>query len=263
MQRLDVDGTTLAYEVHGTGPPILLVHGTAARLWGGLVAALEPLGRVVEYDRRSFGASAGPTPPSLATHREDAAALLRAIAGEPAVVVGWSMGGVISLDLAVAHPDLVRGLVLIEPPLHLKRHPAPRMLRAIAGAAVLSRVGDDWAGARVFGSWALGRRDGPGDLARLPPEWVAVLRANATAIVGELRLGTGEHVREADLGRVRAPTVVLQGAESDVLYERAAQRIARAVPGATLRVVDGTGHLLHADRPGVVAEAVRAAASAP
>src|SRR4051812_15389764 len=118
MGVVTVDGVDLDYEERGSGPPVLLVHGTAARLWGAAIDELAPCGRVIDYDRRSFGASVHPPPADLGRHREDAAALLRALDLPPALVVGWSIGGVVALDLAIEHPELVRALVLIEPPLY-------------------------------------------------------------------------------------------------------------------------------------------------
>src|SRR4051812_29686021 len=118
--------------VSGDGSPVLLIHGTAAAVWGEVPERLAAAGhQVIDYDRRGFGASAGEPGAALRDHVADAAALLE---GRPARVVGWSIGGVIGLELAVAHPELVRGLVIVDAPLHAKRHPRPRMLAAIARA---------------------------------------------------------------------------------------------------------------------------------
>jgi pimeloyl-ACP methyl ester carboxylesterase len=75
MDSVTVDGVDLAYEEHGDGPPLLLVHGTAARLWGAVTGELAACGRVIAYDRRGFGASVHAPVSDLARHREDAAAL--------------------------------------------------------------------------------------------------------------------------------------------------------------------------------------------
>src|SRR5215212_1454119 len=155
MATVRVDGVDLDYEEDGSGAPILLIHGTAARLWGACARELAEYGRVIAYDRRSFGASIHPPVSDLGRHREDAAALLRARDAVPAVVVGWSIGGVVALDLALEHPGLVRALVLIEPPLHAKRRPSVRMVRGIAGARLLGRLGRPRAGAACFLRWAL------------------------------------------------------------------------------------------------------------
>ena len=205
MSTVAVDGVELDYEEHGSGPPVLLVHGTAARVWGDLPDRLAACGRAIHYDRRSFGRSTHPPLADLAGHRRDAAALLDALDAAPAVVVGWSIGGVLALDLAVADPAKVRGLVLIEPPLHAKRRPTPRMARAVVGGQLLGRLGRPKAGAETFLRWALRRRAGNGDLERIPPEWRAAMLANAAAIVRELAAGTGEHIPPEGLAGVRVP----------------------------------------------------------
>jgi pimeloyl-ACP methyl ester carboxylesterase len=195
----------------------------------------------------------------LIRHRDDAAALLDALGAGPAVIVGWSIGGVVALDLALARPDRVRALVLLEPPLYAKRHPTLPMLRAILAAQVLGRIGRPEAGATAFLRWAAGRRDGGDDFDRVPPAWRAAMRANAAAIVGELRAGTGEHLKGDRLASLRAPVTILAGSESDPLFAACARRLADTVPGAALREVPGSGHVMQHDRPEAVAAAARAA----
>jgi len=258
MGTLRVDGAALDYEEHGSGPPVLLIHGTAARLWGATLDELAACGRVVAYDRRSFGASAHPPLSDLAPHRADAAALLRGLDLAPAVVVGWSIGGVVALDLALEHPDLVRALVLIEPPLHAKRRPSARMARAVVGAQVLGRLGRPEAGATAFLRWALRRRDGGTDLDRVPPDWRAAMLVNARAIVAELGAGTGEHIDRDRLAGLRTPTTLLVGSESDPVFAAAGRRLAATAAQVELREVDRAGHMLQRDRPDAVVDAVRA-----
>jgi pimeloyl-ACP methyl ester carboxylesterase len=262
MGTVHVDGVELDYEERGAGPPVLLVHGTAARLWGDVPGELATSARVIDYDRRSFGASVHPPVTDLTRHRDDAAALLEALGAHPAVVVGWSIGGVIALDLALTRPDLVRALVLVEPPLHAKRRPTPAMLRAILTAQVLGRLGRTEAGATAFLHWALGRRDGADDLARVPPNWRAAMLANAAAIVAELRAGTGEHLASERLASLRVPVTVLAGTESDRVFGACAGRLAETVPGAIRTMVPGSGHVVQHDRPAAIVAAARAALAA-
>jgi 3-oxoadipate enol-lactonase len=247
----------LAIRTHGAGPPVLLVHGTAASVWGDVIRRLADEARVVDYDRRSFGGSGGEPLADLSLHARDAAAVLERHASEPAVVVGWSIGGVVALELAAERPELVRALVLVEPPLHVKRHPSVRVVRAVAGTQILRRLGRDERAATRFLAWALRDRDGGAGFARLPAEARAACLANAGAIAREVDGGTGEHLGKDALGAIGAPTTVLAGLRSDPAFEAAARRAADFVPGATLRTVEGSGHAVALDRPDAVVDAVR------
>jgi len=97
-------------------PAVVLVHGITAshRAWPAVVAAL-PGRRVIAPDLRGRGRSNGlPGPYGMAAHADDVAAVVRELAGGPAVVVGHSMGGFVSLVLTHRHPGLVARLVLVD-----------------------------------------------------------------------------------------------------------------------------------------------------
>jgi pimeloyl-ACP methyl ester carboxylesterase len=259
MGTVQVDGVGLDYEERGAGTTVLFIHGTAARLWGRVAEELGDSARAVDYDRRSFGASVHPPLSDLTRHRQDAAALLDALGAEPAVVVGWSIGGVVAIDLALTQPERVHALVLVEPPLHAKRRPTLSMLRAIAAAQVLGRLGRPESGARAFLRWALGRRDGGDDLERVPAPWRDAMLGNAAAIVAELRAGTGEHLDRRRIAGLEVPLTVLAGSESDPVFGACARRLAETVPRAELVEVPGAGHLVQRDKPAAVVAAVRSA----
>src|SRR4051812_48535809 len=230
----------------GCGPTVVLIHGTAPAIWGELPAALAAEHCVVAYDRRSFGASRSEPPArGLSTHAEDAAVMIQAV-GAPAIIVGWSIGGVIALELAARYPNLVQRLVLLDPPLHAKRHPRPAMVSAILRATLLARIGRERAGARAFLRWALSRRDGGSDLDRLPPSWRERVDADAGAIVRELAAGPGEPLKPSLLGSITAPTRLLYARESSAVFEHAARRAATMVPGAELEPV-ASGHAVQLD----------------
>src|SRR3954470_7693077 len=106
----------LAAEEHGSGTPdVLLIHAgvTDQRSWASVVDAL-PEHRCLTYDMRGYGRTTY-EPEDGWSPVDDAVAVLDAYDAGPAVVVGASMGGRTSLDLALAHPDRVRALVLIGP----------------------------------------------------------------------------------------------------------------------------------------------------
>src|SRR6266516_7397345 len=122
MERVLVNGVELEYDVHGSGEPVLLVHG-------GLLAdentplAMEPALTdrylVINYHRRGFAGSSRPgegqPPATIETHVQDAKALLDELGVEKTHVVGHSLGGTISIQLALDHPASVHTLALMEP----------------------------------------------------------------------------------------------------------------------------------------------------
>jgi 3-oxoadipate enol-lactonase len=256
MSDVGVGAARLRYDDEGTGePPVLLIHGTAAALWGDLPRLLAPRHRVISYDRRGYGASSGPSPTTLAEHTIDAVGLLDELDIGRAVIVGWSVGGIVALDLAVRHPARVLGLVLVEPPLHAKRHPTPRLLRGVLGGMLRGRR-DARAGAAQFLRWALRNTAYRNPQDGVPAGWWAGMLGNSEAIVHEISLGTGEHISVADLHGLPCSTVVLHGDRSDPTFARAARRIADRVPGARLEGVADSGHVMQVDRPDAIVAAV-------
>ena len=109
------DGTRIAWDEQGSGKTLLLIMGLGAdhSVWEQHVAALAHGFRCILIDNRGTGASDAPAGPyDTARMADDAAEVLRSIGGEPAGVIGISMGGAIAQQLAVRHPELVDRLVL-------------------------------------------------------------------------------------------------------------------------------------------------------
>jgi pimeloyl-ACP methyl ester carboxylesterase len=257
MPTIDIDGVNLAYEECGSGPSVLLIHGTGGAVWNPLPDQLAAAGnRAIWYHRRGFGASTHEPIKDPPRHMRDAAALLEALDAAPAVVVGHSMGGVLTLDLVTSRPELVRGIVLIEPPLHLKKHPSMKMMRALISAQLMRRREGDVAAAERFMRWATTMDDGTNGYDLTPPEAKEMLRGNAPAIMRELDSGTGEHVKNAAIAQIGAPAVLLLGGATLPEYARAAQRIKKALPSLELVTVPGAGHVLPVTHPQVVVDAV-------
>src|SRR5262245_51404 len=114
-----VNGISLYYETTGHGPPLVLVHGFACgiRSWDPQVRAFARDRRVITYDVRGHGISEAPREAaaySQAISVGDLRALLGHLAIERAVVGGLSMGGNIALNFALAHPDMVAGLIVAD-----------------------------------------------------------------------------------------------------------------------------------------------------
>src|SRR5579859_3460723 len=118
----EANGTTLYYELRGTGPSVLFISGATgdAGHFAGVAEVLADEFRVITYDRRGNSRSPRPAGWTTTTAEEqaaDAAALLRGLGQVPAAVFSTSGGAIIGLALVVNHPEVVRGAVLHEPPL--------------------------------------------------------------------------------------------------------------------------------------------------
>lgn len=119
MAKLNRDGVNIYYEVHGTGPLILLSHGYSATLemWRGQIEPLSREHTLMVWDMRGHGLSDYPVDPgaySEAATVADMAALLDAVNAPSAIVGGLSLGGYMSLAFHKAHPERVKALLIID-----------------------------------------------------------------------------------------------------------------------------------------------------
>jgi len=136
------DGTRLFYTDTGQGRPVLMLHGRACdgTDWSWQAPELERRYRVLVVDQRGHGHSDAPRGSYRAqVLADDAAALLEAVApGQAAVVFGHSMGGVVASALAVRHPELVAGLVLVDPAYTVPDEAIERILDGIRGPSLVA-----------------------------------------------------------------------------------------------------------------------------
>src|SRR5216684_6212644 len=119
MPKSNRDGIEIYYEVHGSGPPLLLTHGysSTSAMWQGQIEALSKHHKLLLGDMRGHGQSDYPDDPraySEALTVADMTALLDRVGAERAIVGGLSLGGYMSLAFYRAHPERVRALLIID-----------------------------------------------------------------------------------------------------------------------------------------------------
>ncbi|MGR6321555.1 alpha/beta hydrolase [Micromonospora soli] len=227
-------------------PPIVLVHGTrfARGQWQPQLAALGAEFPVAAVDLPGHGGRAA-DPWNLDRAADVVAEAVHELDAGPAVVVGHSLGGYVSLHFAHRHPALLAGLVLMGASTATTgpRTIPYRLVAALVGrlpAARLARWND-----RL--------------LRRLyPPEVVDATIADGYAfhtlpVAWRDMLGRFD---ASSVGTVRAPVLILNG-ERDRVFRSGERQFAAAHPGARIELVPGAGHLANFDAPAAVTDAIR------
>ncbi|QNE34609.1 alpha/beta fold hydrolase [Leifsonia shinshuensis] len=251
MRRIPLStGVTLAVQESGRGAPVVLLHawGETHRSFDRLVPLLPGDLRLVVPDLRGVGES---DKPDGGYSVEDAAGDVVALLDELGLHDGWllgtSSGGYLAQQVAVQHPERVRGLVLVGAPSDL-RGQVPRALAGELAAFHDPVTPDDIRAVNQALPLHAPVPDGfladQADAALTIPRavWLAGIEGLVTA-EPPLRRGT-----------IVAPALVLWGAEDDILPETQAHELAAAIGGSRLVIYEATGHLVLWERPGRVAE---------
>jgi pimeloyl-ACP methyl ester carboxylesterase len=270
IHRTPVGAVELEWEEHGAGSPTLaLVHGYTGtrRDFEAHAAALADGRRVIALDHRGHGGSTNTGDAASYTLERlaaDLVAWLETAAGEPVDLLGHSMGGMLALSVALARPELVRSLILMDTaaespgdftlppevaPL-IRRHGLERM------AALTPPRPEERLLERLKGEAWL-RENRRQRLAVMDPEAFLALFPLVFAGPGLLDR----------VGAIAVPTTIIVG-EHDEPFRGPSDRLAAAIPGAHLIVIDGAYHSpqhTHAEawRAAVLAHLARVSAPRP
>lgn len=235
------DGTAIAFDRSGEGPPIILVVGAFnARATGApLAAALQERFSVINYDRRGRGDSGDTLPYAVEREVEDLEALIEE-AGGSASVFGYSSGAVLSL-IAAARGLTITKLALYEPPLIAEGNRIERPEGLAARLAGLVEAGNRGDAVALFQTEGIGL---PADVVaqlRQAPFWPA-LEAMAHTLVYETKIVGDGSVPSELAASVAVPTLVIAGGESFPFMREMAPALADAIPEARARVLEGQSH---------------------
>jgi 3-oxoadipate enol-lactonase len=240
-------------EVAGEGPPVVLVHAGIcdSRMWDPQWETFPRAHRVVRYDLRGFGRS--PLGPGRYSPPADLIALLDELALGPAALVGVSMGGGISLQVAVARPELVSALVLVGS--GVRGHDwSDYVTRAWAEEEAAFERGDLDAAVEVnLRTWVDGPRRSPDEVDPEIRRQVGEMQRRALELYVEGGADAQEEALVLDigdrLGEISVPTLVLVG-ELDVPdIHLLADRLEREIPGARRATIEGAAHVPSMERP--------------
>ena len=246
-----VPGGRLYYEVIGTGPTVVLLHGgnLDRRMWDEQLAVLASHFRVIRYDARGFGRS---SPADTAFQAQtDLYALLQHLAVQHASLVGLSLGGRIAIDFALDHPEMVDKLLLAGPGLSGWRDWSAEDTTWLIAARRAGNANDSVAMAM---SWLTSDYMRPGmKEPRLAKRLRAIAADNATHWMGLFRHGDLE--RPADpsaLGRlstIRARTLLLVGDRDSPVIRAIVDTISSRIRGSGVVVIHRAGHMVNLERP--------------
>lgn len=237
MPRLDRDGVGIHYEVHGSGPAILLSHGYSAtcRMWDGQIAAFRDRYQLIVWDMRGHGESDSPADPAAYSEPAtvgDMHAVLQACNVQHAVIAGLSLGGYMSLAFHLRHPQMVRALMLFDTGPGFRKDAARDAWNARARAR-----GDelDARGLAALGTSDEVRMSQHHSSAGLAHAARGMLAQRDAAVIGSLET-------------IRVPTLVLVGA-NDSNFLAATDYMAAKIPGAAKVVIPDAGHAANLHQP--------------
>lgn len=246
------------------GVPVVFLHGapTSAYLWRDVMRALHEERDCLALDWRGFGHSAKPREGDY-THAARAAQLratLDALGIPRAVLVGHELGGSAALLFAAQEPARVAALALVDTTLYRRdlRPPLPALTQMVPVVRDLARPFLHRGAFELFFRQGLARPERmPRDV--LDHHWRLAMRdgGKRSVLAAWAQLAQGMPALEAlraKLGELKMPMLLLHGAEDRWVPVSHAERLAKAMPGARLQVMEGVGHFAMEDAPEEVAD---------
>jgi len=239
------ENASIDYDVHGEGPPLILIGGLGFGRWGFFkqVPAFSRHFRTITFDVRGERDLKG----GVADLTADVVALLEHLNVRKAHVLGTSLGGFVAQELALERPDLVDKLVLVCTS-YGRGGPetlSPWALMDMIGLPSLSTERAVRRGLETATSDAY-RAEKPGEFERIV-SWRLADSPSLSAYYEQARAGARFDAR-ADVEHITSPTLVIHGAEDRYVPVANAAALAEAIPDAKLRVLEDAGHLVFIER---------------
>lgn len=248
------DGTPIAFDISGSGPGLVLVHGTAAthRGWKAVVPLLAQRFTVLAMERRGRGESGDSADYAAEREYEDIAAVIAA-APRPVLLFGHSYGAICSLEVAMRTGGIA-GLVLYEPPIDAGKGDGPDLPARLAERLA---AGDREGVLTLFIRDCLGVPAEQYDRFRASPGFPARLAA-AHTLPREVKIAHAYEPSPERIGRLSLPVLLLVGSDSPPLVHAVTAMLAGYLPDATTVTLAGQEHMAMETAPEMVAGAVAA-----
>ncbi len=277
---IDINGLQVHYKIAGQGEPtaenlaLVLLHGFAASLfsWREVIEPLaenlaSEIGTVMAFDRPAFGLTERPMPgewvgesPYGAENQvELTIGLMDELGVERAILVGNSAGGTIAMLTALAYPQRVQALVLVDPAVYA--HGGwMGLIRFVANTPQMQRIGP--LVARRIRGWGIDfARSAWHDPSRITAEvWEGYLKPlqarNWDRGLWEMVRASGSHNLGGRLAEIRMPCLVITGDDDRIVPTGQSVRLADELPNAELVVIPDCGHIPHEECPEPFLQAV-------
>lgn len=241
MASVEINGTTIYYQDSGgDGPAILFSHGFLMdhTMFDPQIAEFSRDYRCIAWDERGFGKTPAPGPFTYWDSADDAVALLDHLGVEQAVFAGMSQGGYLSLRAALAHPDRVRALILIDSGAHVDPPETIEGYRAMLDALSSGDADTIDAVLQSVAGLILGEPS-------LNDEWIPKWKTLVAS--SDIRLPGGALLDRDDisdrLGEIACPVLVIHGTEDVAIPMSDAEAMANGVADSRgLIKVDGAAH---------------------
>ena len=260
--KVIVGDVELHYIEQGKGEPLILLHGGQGdyRAWPRQIEALASRYRVISYSRRYHYPNANrltSTNHSALIDATDLAGFITALKLGPVHLVGTSYGAFTALAFATDHPELVRTMVLAEPPVLQWAMTTARgadhyrefmtMVHEPAGKAFAA--GDNEGAMRIF----INRFDGPNAFDSLPPERRRTVMQNALFFKAVTASSDPfPNLSKDKVGRLPMPVLIIRGANTKELDILVSEELARVIPNAEKTVIPQAGHGSPRQKPGCI-----------
>jgi pimeloyl-ACP methyl ester carboxylesterase len=275
----------IAYGEKGTGQPMFLLHGIASwsYSWRHCIEPFSQQFRVICADAKGHGFSQSSSKPEIIGHQViELKHMIQALADQPAILVGESLGALIALALAQLHPELISQLVLINVPIFPRQLPSWRMELLAHFPLDVVRMVDQWQLIRPFAPIVreltrLARQEIVVDAACITDEelyWLTYpyieFPGVLTQYVTDLQQGAKEIERslrnepswistiQENLHKVTCPTLILWGEQDQWFPVRDGEELHARLPNSKLQVIPNCGHNAIGCSPKAVSEAILA-----
>jgi pimeloyl-ACP methyl ester carboxylesterase len=246
MPTISTTAGNIFYLKRGTGgPPLICIHGAGGEHghWGYQLRDLSHAAQVYAIDLPGHGRSASPGRGTIAGYAEAVLAFLDALGLDQAALAGHSMGGAVALQAALDAPERVVGLGLVGAGGRMRV--APAILGGLAG--------DRLATIRTIVEYSYAP-DASEQMRR---------QAEAAYALADPQVYRGDYLAcdafdvLARLGEISCPTVVVCGTADRMTPPKYAEALRDGIPGATLVLIPGAGHMAPIERPAEVSAALR------